>query len=97
MALCMQVYHEDGSEGLPKDAGGGSVGWSEWFWMRFLDARNDEAGTPDDYKVPDEYKFTKDHEFLQLETNIWMRGGEPGVNYTLTIKAGDVWRCWRDR
>lgn len=96
MALCMQVYHQDGSEGLTPDAGGGFVGWSAWHWMRFLDALDEELGT-EDRKPPDEYVFVQDHEFVALETNVWDRGGEEGVYYTLKIKAGDVYRCWRDR
>lgn len=95
--------------GLSPDASGKGVGWSWWHLNRLADAIIDE--NPEEYNdedhlidpnlqdmcgpFPSGYIFREDHEFTDLETNIWDRGGEVGVYYTLKICAGDKYRCWR--
>ena len=77
--------------------------WSAWHLNRLADAMEDEIPTDEftsDTKVnwfPDEYVFKMGHKFTELETNIWIRGGDEGKYFTLEIKPGDVYHCWRDR
>jgi hypothetical protein len=97
MALCMQIYHPDGTEGLPPDAGGGFVGWAAWHFVRLSEAMEEELGSADPLPPPDKYVFTEKHQFIEEETNIWMSGGEPGIEYVFTIHKGTTWKCWRDR
>lgn len=101
MALCTSIEHADGTTGLTPDASGGKVGWSMWHCMRLSEAMKAEIGLVnwDETKsvFPDEYVFKLDHEFEAPETDIWDRGGEPGVTYKLIIKAGDTYKCWYSR
>lgn len=94
MAMITNFIH-DGKSGLPHDAFNKPVGWDFWHVARLHDAMAIETGNPDCPFYVDEYTFTQDHVFVELETNIWSRGGEPDTEYKFTIVKGDMYKCHR--
>lgn len=83
-------------------------GWSFWHLMRLWDAIKSEnplaysntgklRAAFDPNKVgpyPYGYVFKYDHTFTTNEDHIWTNG-EVGKPYSFTVKAGDVYNCWR--
>lgn len=74
-------------------------GWSWWHLRRLHDAMCAEQPEVDPATIPmfpstGTYGFKQDHAFIAYEDMIWT-DGDPGVMFTLAIKAGDEYHAWR--